>query len=57
MFKRFGRSGLEPPLPQRRNTKAGGYDVEENLMRTERFEITVFPAGKKGSEQEFVEMQ
>ena len=27
--------------------KAGGYDVEENLMTTERLEITIFPAGRK----------
>ena len=27
--------------------KAGGYDVEENLMTTERLESTVFPAGRK----------
>jgi len=27
--------------------KPGGYDVEVNLMRMERFEITDFPAGKR----------
>jgi hypothetical protein len=30
--------------------KAGGYDVEENLTRTERLEITVFPAGRKNAD-------
>jgi hypothetical protein len=33
--------------------KAGGYDVEENLMRKEQFEIIDFPAGKKESRWAF----
>jgi hypothetical protein len=31
--------------------KAGGYDVEENLMRTERLENNVFPAGRKKADE------
>jgi hypothetical protein len=31
--------------------KAGGYDVEENLMRTERLQKAVFPVRKKKADR------